>query len=83
MTQSTRMHESTKLENSTYNIITALQKEANFLYSTVETYIEDARKDNRQDLVSVWNTMKQDNQKHIQMLREALSREAKQDRFGK
>ena len=77
------MHESTKLENSTYNIITALQKEANFLYSTVETYIEDARKDNRQDLVSVWNTMKQDNQKHIQMLREALSREAKQDRFGK
>ena len=83
MTQPTRMHESTKLENSTYNIITALQKEANFLYSTVETYIEDARKDNRQDLVSVWNTMKQDNQKHIQMLREALSREAKQDRFGK
>ena len=77
------MHESTKLENSTYNIITALQKEANFLYSTVETYIEDARKDNRQDLISVWNTMKQDNQKHIQMLREALSREAKQDRFGK
>jgi vacuolar-type H+-ATPase subunit H len=77
------MHESTKLENSTYNIITALQKEANFLYSTVDTFIEDARKDNRQDLVSVWNTMKQDNQKHIQMLREALSREAKQDRFGK
>jgi vacuolar-type H+-ATPase subunit H len=77
------MHESTKLENSTYDIITALQKEANFLYSTVETFIEDARKDNRQDLIKVWNTMKQDKQKHIQMLREALSTEAKQDRFGK
>jgi site-specific DNA-adenine methylase len=81
MTQSPTMHKSTKLENSTYNIITALQKEANFLYSTVDTYIEDARKDNRSDLVNVWNTMKQDNERHIEMLRQALSKEAKEDKF--
>jgi vacuolar-type H+-ATPase subunit H len=81
MGQSTSMHESTKLENSTYNIITALEKEANFLYSTVDTYIEDARKDNRSDLVNVWNTMKKDNERHIEMLRQALSKEAKEDKF--
>ena len=81
MTQSSSMHESTKMENSTYNIITALQKEADFLYSTVETYIDDAKKDNRSELVNVWNTMKQDNQRHIDMLRGALSKEAKENRL--
>ena len=81
MPQSTSMHESTRMENSTYNIITALQQEADFLYSTVDTYIDDAKKDNRQELVSVWNTMKQDNQRHIDMLRGALSKEAKENKF--
>jgi site-specific DNA-adenine methylase len=82
MAQSPTMHKSTKLENSTYNIITALQKEADFLYSTVDTYIEDAQKDNRSDLVNVWNTMKGDNERHIEMLRQALSKDAKEDKFG-
>jgi hypothetical protein len=38
--------ETTKLENSTYNILIALGKEARFLYSAIDTYIDDARKDN-------------------------------------
>jgi hypothetical protein len=53
MTQSSTMHSSTKLENSTFDIISALQKEASFLYSTVDTYINDAKKDNRPQLVDV------------------------------
>jgi hypothetical protein len=81
MPQSTSMHQSTKMENSTYNIITALQKEADFLYSTVDTYVDDARKDNRPELVNLWNTMKEDNQRHIDMLRGALSKEAKENRL--
>jgi hypothetical protein len=47
------MGQSTRLENSTYNILRALGKEADFLYSTVDTYIEDAKKDNRQNLVEI------------------------------
>jgi hypothetical protein len=43
----TSKHESTKLENSTYNILSALGKEAQFLYSTIDTYIHDAEQDNR------------------------------------
>jgi hypothetical protein len=41
--------ETTGLANSTYNILTALGKEAKFLYSTVDTYTSDAQKANRSD----------------------------------
>ena len=76
-------HESTRLENSTYNILMALGKEADFLYSTVDTYIDDAKKDNRPHLVEIWNQMKRDKEKHLQMLREALEKEAKEQKLGK
>jgi hypothetical protein len=77
------MGQSTGLENSTYNILRALGKEADFLYSTVDTYIEDAKKDNRQNLVEIWNQMKRDKEKHLQMLREALEEEAKEEKLSK
>jgi hypothetical protein len=80
MAESTK-HQTTKLENSTYNILIAVGKEADFLYSTVDTYIEDARKDNRPHLVDIWNEMKRDKEKHLNMLREALEREAKEQRL--
>ena len=76
-------HESTRLENSTYNILMALGKEADFLYSTLDTYIEDAKKDNRPHLVDIWNQMKRDKEKHLQMLREALEKEAKEEKLSK
>ncbi|MGB6673546.1 MAG: hypothetical protein WBE34_14030 [Candidatus Nitrosopolaris sp.] len=51
------------------------------MYSTLDTYIEDAKKDNRQHLVEIWNQMKRDKEKHLQMLREALEKEAKEERI--
>ncbi|UVS68199.1 hypothetical protein [Nitrososphaera viennensis] len=78
---STTKHETTKLTNSTYDIIRALEKDADFLYSTVDKYIDDANKENRSDLVDVWNTMKHDKERHVQMLREALAKEAKEERL--
>ena len=77
----TPKHESTRLENSTYNILSALGKEAQFLYSTIDTYIRDANQDNRPHLVEIWKTLKQDSQKHVQMLREALEKEAHEDKL--
>ena len=71
-------HESTRLENSTYNILIALGKEADFLYSTADTYIEDAKRDNRRELVKIWEEIKSDKQKHLQMLRGAIEKEAKE-----
>jgi rubrerythrin len=74
-------HPTTKLENTTFNILIALGKEAQFLYSTIDTYTSDAQKSNRSDLVDMWNTIKQDRQRHLEMLRGALEKEAKQDKL--
>ena len=75
--------ETTKLENTTYNILAALGRDADFLYDTIETYIQDAQNANRSDLVDMWNQIKQDRQRHLQMLRQALEKEAKQDKLSK
>jgi hypothetical protein len=79
MTDST----TTGLGNTTFDILIALGKEAQFLYSTVDTYRSDAEKAGRSDLINMWNTIKQERQRHLQMLREALEKEAKEDRLRK
>ena len=56
---------SQKILNSTYNILVALGIEANFLHSTVDTYINDAKNENNSKLIEVWNTIKQDKEKHL------------------
>ncbi len=76
-------HPATGLENSTYNLISSLDREAKFLYKTVDTYIEDARRENRPDIENVWKTIKEDNKKHIKMLREALSKDAKEEKLNR
>jgi uncharacterized protein YaaW (UPF0174 family) len=73
--------ETTKLENSTYNILIALGKEARFLYSAIDTFIDDARKDNNSDLENMWKTIKQDRQRHLAMLRDALDKQAKAEKL--
>ena len=70
--------EKTKIDNSTYDILVALGIEANFLHSTVDTYISDAQKENRGKLVEVWNIIKQDKEKHLQMLKDCLETEVKE-----
>jgi hypothetical protein len=77
----TSKHGTTRLENSAYNILTALGQEASFLYSTIDTFLEDTKKDNRPHLVDIWNQIKRDKQKHMEMLREALEREAREEKF--
>ncbi|MDP8907173.1 MAG: hypothetical protein M3M88_06605 [Thermoproteota archaeon] len=78
----TKKDENTRLENSTYNILMALGKEADFLYSTIDKYIQDAEKDGRGCLVELWNEMKIDKQKHLSMLRQALEKEAQEKKIS-
>jgi vacuolar-type H+-ATPase subunit H len=52
------------------------------LYSTVDTYIEDAKRDGQEHLVELWNEMKKDKQKHLKMLRQALEKKAKEQNIG-
>ena len=67
------------LQDSEYNVIKQLEKEADFLYSAVEDYIRDAEKDNKPELVKLWNTIKEDEQNHLKMLRSELIKEIKQN----
>ena len=73
--------ENTKLENSTYNVLSALGRESDFLYSTVDKYIQDAQSDGRHNLVDLWNEIKQDKQRHLSKLRECLEKEAKDNKL--
>ncbi len=65
------------LQDSEYNVIKQLEREADFLYSAVEDYIRDAEKDNKPELVKLWNTIKEDEQNHLKMLRSELIKEIK------
>lgn len=56
------------LQDSEYNVIKQLEKEADFLYSAVEKYIRDSEKDNKPELVKLWNTIKEDEQNHLRCL---------------
>jgi hypothetical protein len=68
------MSEQTGLDNTTYDILSALGKEADFLYDTIDKYIDDAKKSNNNELVALWNRIKQDRLRHIEDLKEALER---------
>ncbi len=80
-TAQSHKHEGARMDNSTYNILSAAGREADFLYSTVDQYIEDARKEGRQHLVDLWNEMKRDKQKHLNKLTECLEKEAKENKL--
>jgi rubrerythrin len=82
MAKSQTKDETTKLENSTFNILIALGKEAQFMYSTINTYISDAQKDNNSELENMWNTIKEDRKRHMEMLRKALEKEAKEEKLS-
>ena len=53
----------------------ALGREADFLHSTIDTYITDAQRENKTKLVEVWNNIKQDKQEHLDMLKNCLENE--------
>ena len=69
------------LEDSTFNIISQLEKKADFLYSSVEKYVRDAEKDSKPELVKLWNSIKEDEQNHLKMLREELIKEVKENKL--
>ena len=59
MTEGTTTKEAALLEDSTFNVITQIEKKADFLYSSVEKYIRDAEKDKKPEIVKLWSTMKE------------------------
>lgn len=52
------------LEDSTFNIITPIEKNVDFLFSSVEGYMRDAQKASEPEIVKMWNAITQDDQNH-------------------
>jgi len=69
------MSSSTELTDTSYDILKFLVKDADFLYDTIETYIKDAEKANKTELLEIWQTIKIDRKRHMHMLKEALEKE--------
>jgi hypothetical protein len=69
------MSEKTGIDNSTYDILSALGKDADFLYDRIDKYIRDAESANKPELVELWNNIRNDRHKHADMLRDALEKE--------
>lgn len=80
--QQSQSRGSTKLSNSIYNILSALGRDADFLYSTVDRYIEDAQNDGKDNLAEIWREIKQDKEKHLTKLRDCLEKEAKEEKLS-
>jgi hypothetical protein len=69
------MESSTPLSNTMYDILKVMGKDAEFLYDTIDSYIEDAKNANKSELVNTWNKIKNDRLSHVNMLRDALEKE--------
>ena len=69
------MSSPTELTKTAYDILKVLGKDADFLYDTIETYIKDAQKSNKSELVEIWQTIKNDRKRHMHLLKDALEKE--------
>ena len=69
------MESSTSLSNTMYDILKVMGEDAEFLYDTIDKYIQDAQDANKQELVNTWNKIKNDRLSHINMLKDALEKE--------
>ena len=52
------MSSTTELTDTAYDILKVLGKDADFLYDTIEAYIEDAKKANKLELLEIWKQSK-------------------------
>ena len=69
------------MDNCSFDIISQTEKKADFLHSTVEKYIRDANAANRPELANLWDTIRQDEQRHLDMLKQELAKDAKEGKL--
>ena len=52
-------------------MVKTLGKDADFLYDDIDKFMRDAESSNDSELVDLWNTIRNDRQKHVDMLKDA------------
>ncbi len=68
------------LGDNPYNAVHVLHKTLEFL-NWVNMYIEDAQKANDTKFEEIWKVIKEDRQKHANLLKEFLRTEMKENKF--
>jgi rubrerythrin len=69
------MEYSAKLSNTMYDMLKVMGKDAEFLYDTIDTYIEDAENANNKELANTWRKIISDRLSHVNLLKDALEKE--------
>lgn len=69
------MENSATLSDTMYDILKVMGRDAEFLYDTIDTYIEDAEKANKKELTDTWRKIKSDRLSHVNLLKDALENE--------
>lgn len=59
-----------------YDILKVMGKDAEFLYDTIDAYIENAKNANKQELAEMWKKIKCDRLSHANMLKDALEKKS-------
>lgn len=80
LTEGNTSKEAALLEDSTFNMVTQIEKKADFLYSSVEK-LHSRCKDNKPELVKLRSTMKEHKQKHLKILHEHLVKEVRENKL--
>jgi hypothetical protein len=58
-----------------YDMLKVMGKDAEFLYDTIDTYIEDAENANNKELANTWRKIMSDRLSHVNLLKDALEKE--------
>ncbi|HEY9406819.1 MAG TPA: hypothetical protein VIP53_05155 [Nitrososphaera sp.] len=69
------------IDNCCFDIMTQVEKKADFLYHAADTYIQDARAANRAVLAHIWNAIEQDEQRHLDLLKQELAKDVQEGRL--
>ncbi|AFU57638.1 hypothetical protein Ngar_c06950 [Candidatus Nitrososphaera gargensis Ga9.2] len=69
------------MDNCCFDIMTQTEKKADFLYHAADRYIQDAQAANRPELAHLWNMIKQDEQRHLDMLKRELAKDVQEGRL--
>ncbi len=59
-----------------------MEKKADFIYYAADTYIEQPQAANRPELAHLWSTIKQDEKRHLDILKQDLARDIHEGRLG-
>jgi hypothetical protein len=69
------MENSATLSNTMYDILKVMGKDVDFLYDTIDRYIEDAKQANNKELANTWRKIKSDRLSHVNLSKDALEKE--------